>query len=235
VSTVEATIPELLNAYDLSLMNPMVLGGVFLGAMLAFVFCGMTMRAVGRSAGEMVEEVRRQFTKLRKKLMADGMSEEEAQDPDNWPERTDADGEEIPNYAHCVEIATVGAQREMVVPSLLAILVPILAGLFLGVAGVMGLLAGALTTGFSLACMLNNGGGSWDNAKKWIEKGNMGGKGSEAHKASVVGDTVGDPFKDTSGPSLNILIKLTAMVSVAFSGLIVTWSPAVRELIGLGG
>ena len=235
LSSVEATIPELLTAYDLSLLNPQLLGGVFLGAMLAFVFCGLTMRAVGRSAGEMVNEVRRQFDKLRAKLKADGMSEEEASDPDNWPERVDVEDESIPNYAHCVEISTVGAQKEMIVPSLLAILVPIVTGLFLGVAGVMGLLAGALTCGFSLACMLNNGGGAWDNAKKWIEEGNLGGKGSEPHKASVVGDTVGDPFKDTSGPSLNILIKLTAMVSVAFAGLIVTVSPAIQDFLGLGG
>ena len=235
ISVVQATITQLLNAFDLSIMNPQLLGGVFIGAMLAFLFCGMTMRAVGRSAGKMVNEVRRQFDKLRQALMDDGMSEEEANDPDNWPERVEAEGEEIPNYAHCVDIATAGALREMVVPSLLAIVVPVVVGIFLGVTGVMGLLAGALTCGFSLACMLNNSGGSWDNAKKWIEKGNLGGKGSEPHKASVVGDTVGDPFKDTSGPSLNILIKLTAMVSVAFAGLIVTVSPVVQSYLGLGG
>ena len=235
ISVVRATITQLLNAFDLSIMNPQLLGGVFIGAMLAFLFCGMTMRAVGRSAGKMVNEVRRQFDKLRQKLMDEGMSEEEASDPDNWPETVEADGEEIPNYAHCVDIATAGALREMVVPSLLAIVVPVVVGIFLGVTGVMGLLAGALTCGFSLACMLNNSGGSWDNAKKWIEKGNLGGKGSDPHKASVVGDTVGDPFKDTSGPSLNILIKLTAMVSVAFAGLIVTLSPIVQSYLGLGG
>jgi len=235
LSTVKAKIPEILGAFDLSVMNPKLLGGLFLGAMLAFVFCGLTLRAVGRSAGRMVEEVRRQFGKLKQKLMADGVSEQEANDPSNWPERVEFEGEKIPDYAHCVHIATAGAQKEMVVPSLLAIVVPVATGLILGVAGVMGLLAGALTTGLALACMLNNGGCIWDNAKKWIEKGNLGGKGSEPHKASVVGDTVGDPFKDTSGPSLNILIKLTAMVSVAFAGLIVTLSPAIQRFIGLGG
>lgn len=229
-------ITDLVSYFGLDLLNPDLLGGLFLGAMMGFVFCGLTMRAVGRSAGEMVEEARRQFGKLREKLMADGMSEEEAQDPDNWPQRTETeDGESIPNYAHCVEIATVGAQKEMIVPSLLAIIAPVAVGLVLGVAGVLGLLAGALVAGLSLACLLNNGGGAWDNAKKWIEKGNLGGKGSDAHKASVVGDTVGDPFKDTSGPSLNILIKLMAMTSVAFAGLVVAWSPAVRAFLHLGG
>ena len=229
-------IPDLVGYFGLNLLNTDLLGGLFLGAMMAFVFCGLTMRAVGRSAGEMVEEARRQFGKLREKLMADGMSEEEAQDPDNWPPRTEAqDGEVIPNYAHCVEIATTGAQKEMIIPSMLAIIIPILVGLVLGVAGVLGLLAGALVAGLSLACLLNNGGGSWDNAKKWIEKGNKGGKGSDAHKASVVGDTVGDPFKDTSGPALNILIKLMAMTSVAFAGLVVAWSPLVRAFLHLGG
>lgn len=229
-------ITNLVSYFGLDLLNPGLLGGLFLGAMMGFVFCGLTMRAVGRSAGEMVEEARRQFKKLREKLMGDGMSEQEAADPDNWPHRTEMDdGESIPNYAHCVEIATKGAQKEMVVPSLLAIVAPIVVGLVLGVPGVLGLLAGALVSGLSLACLLNNGGGSWDNAKKWIEKGNLGGKGSDAHKASVVGDTVGDPFKDTSGPSLNILIKLMAMTSVSFAGLVVTWSPAVRSFLHLGG
>jgi len=235
ISTVKATIPQLVSAHDLNIMNPTLLGGIFLGAMLTFIFCGMTMKAVGRSAGRMVAEVRRQFQKMRQQLVAQGLSEDEAKNPDNWPESIEAEGERIPNYAHCVEIATVGAQKEMLVPSLMAIVVPVATGLLLGVAGVLGLLAGTLTTGFALACMLNNSGGAWDNAKKWIEKGNLGGKGSEAHKASVVGDTVGDPFKDTSGPSLNILIKLTAMVSVAFAGLTVTLSPAIQRFIGLGG
>ncbi|MDP6107179.1 MAG: sodium-translocating pyrophosphatase, partial [Candidatus Brocadiia bacterium] len=200
-------IEDAIDEYALHILNPMLLGGLFIGAMMAFVFCGLTMRAVGRSAGNMVAETRRQFDKLRLTLVAGGMSEENVGDPDNWPESVvAADGERIPNYADCVEIATAGAQKEMIVPSLLALLVPVAVGLVLGVAGVLGLLAGSLVAGFSLACLLNNGGGTWDNAKKWIEKGNLGGKGSEAHKASVVGDTVGDPFKDTSGPSLNILI-----------------------------
>ncbi len=228
-------LSDVLRKYDLNLFNPMVLGGLFLGAMVAFVFCGMTMRAVGRSAGKMVVEARRQFRKMREKLVRDGMSEAEAADPDNWPERIEVDGEQIPNYAHCVAIATAGAQREMIVPSVLAIAVPVFVGLVLGVPGVLGLLAGGLVTGLSLACMLNNGGGTWDNAKKWIEKGNLGGKGSDAHKAAVVGDTVGDPFKDTSGPSLNILIKLMAMSSVAFAGLVVSVSPAVQSFLHLGG
>ena len=221
--------------YELNILNPKLLGGMFVGAMMAFVFCGMTMRAVGRSAGRMVAETRRQFKKMREKLMADGMTEEQANDPDNWPESVEVEGEKIPNYADCVKIATAGAQREMIVPSLLAIVVPVLLGLLLGPAGVLGLLAGSLVTGLSLACLLNNGGGTWDNAKKWIEKGNLGGKGSAAHKASVVGDTVGDPFKDTSGPSLNILIKLMAMVSVVFVTLVIKLSPAVQHFIGLGG
>ncbi len=228
-------ITEYVEAFRLHLLNPMLLGGLFLGAMMTFLFCGLTMRAVGRTAGKIVEETRRQFRALRSKLVADGMSEEQAADPDNWPARTVAEGEDLPNYASCVALATAGAQKEMIVPSLLAIIVPVLTGLVLGIAGVVGLLAGALVAGLSLACLLNNGGGSWDNAKKWIEKGNLGGKGSDAHKASVVGDTVGDPFKDTSGPSLNILIKLMAMSSVAFAGLVVNFAPRVQELLGLGG
>ena len=170
--------------------------------MMAFVFVGMTMKAVGRAAGAMVDEVRRQFREIK------GIME----------------GTAVPEYAKCVEISTKGAQREMLVPSLIAIAVPVLVGAFMGVAGVVGLLAGGLTSGFTLAVMLNNAGGAWDNAKKYIEKGNLGGKGSEAHKAAVVGDTVGDPFKDTSGPSLNILIKLMTMVSVVMAGLTVTLS-----------
>jgi len=229
------TMGEALDAYNLNILNPSLLGGLFIGAMIAFVFCGMTMRAVGRSAGRMVAETRRQFALIRKKLTGDGMSETDAANPDNWPARVEVDGESIPNYAECVTIATVGAQKEMIVPSLLAIIAPVAVGLVLGVAGVLGLLTGSLAAGLSLACLLNNGGGAWDNAKKWIEKGNLGGKGSPAHKASVVGDTVGDPFKDTSGPSLNILIKLMAMVSVAFCGLVVALSPAVQKLLHLGG
>jgi K(+)-stimulated pyrophosphate-energized sodium pump len=197
-----ATIRDFSEAYNLSLFNPMLLGGVFIGAMMAFVFCAMTMKAVGRAAGSMVDEVRRQFKEF------PGIM----------------DGTQKPDYARCVAISTKGAQREMMVPSLMAIAVPILIGLLFGVAGVVGLLAGGLTAGFTLASMLNNAGGAWDNAKKYIEKGNYGGKGSETHKAGVVGDTVGDPFKDTSGPSLNILIKLMTMVSVVMAGLTVAYS-----------
>ena len=197
-----ATIENFVDYYNLSLFNPMLLGGLFIGSMMAFVFCAMTMKAVGRAAGAMVDEVRRQFKEIA------GIME----------------GKATPEYAKCVAISTKGAQREMMVPSLLAIAVPIVVGLVLGVAGVVGLLAGGLVTGFTLACMLNNAGGAWDNAKKFIEKGNYGGKGSDAHKAGVVGDTVGDPFKDTSGPSLNILIKLMTMVSVVMAGLTVTMS-----------
>jgi len=195
-----ATIHDFVGAYDLSIFNPMLLGGIFIGAMMAFVFCAMTMKAVGRAAGAMVDEVRRQFREI------PGIME----------------GKATPEYAKCVAISTKGAQREMIVPSLMAIVVPVIIGIVLGVAGVVGLLVGGLTTGFTLAVMLNNAGGAWDNAKKFIEKGNYGGKGSEAHKAGVVGDTVGDPFKDTSGPSLNILIKLMTMVSVVMAGLTVT-------------
>ncbi len=194
-----AHIQDFVEAYNLSIFNPMLLGGLFIGAMMAFVFCAMTMKAVGRAAGAMVDEVRRQFRDI------PGIME----------------GTAVPEYAKCVAISTKGAQREMLVPSLIAIIVPIFIGLVLGVAGVTGLLAGGLTAGFTLAVMLNNAGGAWDNAKKYIEKGNYGGKGSEAHKAAVVGDTVGDPFKDTSGPSLNILIKLMTMVSVVMAGLTV--------------
>ena len=198
----DAKIDHFIEYYNLSIFNPMLLGGLFIGAMMAFVFCAMTMKAVGRAAGAMVEEVRRQFKEI------PGIME----------------GKATPEYAKCVAISTKGAQREMIVPSLLAIIVPIVVGIVLGVSGVVGLLAGGLVTGFTLACMLNNSGGAWDNAKKFIEKGNYGGKGSDAHKAGVVGDTVGDPFKDTSGPSLNILIKLMTMVSVVMAGLTVAMS-----------
>jgi len=202
VELTSASIPDFVAAYDLSLFNPMVLGGIFLGSMMAFVFCALTMKAVGRAAGDMVEEVRRQFREI------PGIMERTAK----------------PDYARCVAISTKGAQKEMIFPSLLAIAVPVAVGIVFGVAGVIGLLIGGLTTGFTLACMLNNAGGAWDNAKKYIEKGNLGGKGSAAHKAGVVGDTVGDPFKDTSGPSLNILIKLMTMVAVVMSGLTVAFS-----------
>ncbi len=205
-----AEVGDFVRAYDLTIMNPMVLCGVFLGAMMAFVFSAMTMKAVGRAAGAMVEEVRRQF-KEKPGIM---------------------DNTEKPDYARCVAISTKGAQREMILPSLLAIIVPVAAGLVLGVGGVMGLLVGGLTTGFTLAITMNNAGGAWDNAKKFIEKGNFGGKGSPSHHAGVIGDTVGDPFKDTSGPSLNILIKLMTMVSVVFSGVVVKFSPQIGNWLG---
>jgi len=198
----DATMDHFIAYYNLNVFNPMLLAGLFLGAMMAFVFCAMTMKAVGRAAGAMVDEVRRQFREIPGILEGTG----------------------TPEYAKCVAISTKGAQHEMLVPSILAITVPILVGLLLGVAGVIGLLMGGLVTGFTLAVMLNNAGGAWDNAKKYIEKGNHGGKGSDAHHAGVVGDTVGDPFKDTSGPSLNILIKLMTMVSVVMSGLTVIYS-----------
>ncbi|MFW6289538.1 MAG: sodium-translocating pyrophosphatase [Mariniphaga sp.] len=197
-----ASVKQFSAAYDITLFNPLFLGGLFLGAMMAFVFSAMTMKAVGRAAGAMVDEVRRQFREIKGIL----------------------EGKAIPEYAKCVEISTKGAQREMLLPSLVAIAVPVIVGAAMGVAGVVGLLAGGLTTGFTLAVFMNNAGGAWDNAKKYIEKGNYGGKGSEAHHAGVVGDTVGDPFKDTSGPSLNILIKLMTMVSVVMAGLTVTLS-----------
>ena len=211
VKTAEMT--HFVEAYNLTIMNPKLIGGIFIGSMMAFVFSAMTMKAVGRAAGAMVNEVRRQFREIA------GIME----------------GTGKPDYARCVAISTKGAQREMLLPSLLAIIVPVVTGLLLGVSGVMGLLVGGLTTGFVLAITLNNAGGAWDNAKKYIEKGAHGGKGSDAHKAAVVGDTVGDPCKDTSGPSLNILIKLMTMVSVVFSGVIVKFSPVVSEWLHLGG
>lgn len=197
-----ATFSDFMTYYDVTLMNPLVLAGMFIGAMMAFVFCGLTMNAVGRAASNMVEEVRRQFRTIKGILT----------------------GEAEPDYARCVEISTKGAQKEMVFPSLLAIAVPIIVGLLFGVPGVIGLLCGGLSAGFVLAVFMSNAGGAWDNAKKYIEEGNLGGKGSEVHKATVVGDTVGDPFKDTSGPSLNILIKLMSMVAIVMAGLTVAWS-----------
>jgi len=207
-----AHVMDFVNAYGLNIMNPKLICGLFIGAMAAFVFCAMTMKAVGRTAGAMVNEVRRQFREI------PGIMEGTGQ----------------PDYARCVSISTRGAQKEMILPSLLAITIPVLTGLLLGVAGVMGVLAGGLSCGFVLAITLNNAGGAWDNAKKYIEKGALGGKGSDAHKASVIGDTVGDPFKDTSGPSLNILIKLMTMVSVVFSGVVVKFAPVVSGWLGLG-
>lgn len=194
-----ANILDFMDFFEVSLMNPKVLVGVFIGAMAAFLFCGLTMGAVGRAAQSMVNEVRRQFKEIKGILT----------------------GEATPDYGRCVEISTRGAQHEMVFPSLLAIAIPVVVGMVLGVAGVMGLLVGGLATGFTLAVFMANSGGAWDNAKKLVESGEYGGKGSECHKATVVGDTVGDPFKDTSGPSLNILIKLMSMVSIVAAGLTV--------------
>ncbi len=202
VNNEDATIPDFIRLYDVTIMNPAVLVGMFMGVMLAFVFCAMTMKAVGRAADGMVQEVRRQF----------------AEDPGILA------GTSKPDYASCVLISTKAAQKEMMLPSLLGLTVPIAVGLVLGVGGVMGMLAGGLTSGFAVAIFMANAGGAWDNAKKYIEAGNLGGKGSDAHKAGIVGDTVGDPFKDTSGPSLNILIKLMSMVSVVFAGLIVKFA-----------
>lgn len=199
VDVASATIPQMVEYYQVNLMNLRVLVGVFIGAMMSFLFCGLTMNAVGRAAQKMVTEVRRQFAEIKGILT----------------------GERRPDYARCVEISTLGAQREMIFPSLIAIAVPVLTGLCLGVAGVMGLLAGGLGSGFVLAVFLANSGGAWDNAKKYVEEGHLGGKNSDCHKATVVGDTVGDPFKDTSGPSLNILIKLMSMVSIVMAGLTV--------------
>jgi len=179
-----------------------------MGSMVTFVFAAFTMKAVGRVAGDMVAEVRRQFREI------PGIME----------------GTAVPEYAKCVKISTIGAQREMVAPAILGILTPIVVGLILGVGGVMGLLAGGLSTGLVLAIMMNNAGGAWDNAKKYIESGQHGGKGSDFHKAAVVGDTVGDPFKDTAGPSINILIKLMSMVSIVFAGLIVAYSPMIEAV-----
>ena len=213
-----ATVLDFVHAYDLTIMNPKLICGLFIGAMMAFVFCALTMKAPGRAAGAMVNEVRRQFREIA------GIME----------------GKAKPDYARCVSISTAGAQKEMLVPSLLAIVVPVVTGLLLGVPGVMGLLAGGLTAGFVLAITLNNAGGAWDNAKKYIEKGAHGGKKLQdgtknpVHGAAVIGDTVGDPFKDTSGPSLNILIKLMSMVSVVFTGVVVKFAPIIAAKLGLG-
>jgi len=203
--------------YDVHIMNPMLICGLFIGAMMSFIFCAMTMKSVGRAAGVMVEEVRRQFKEIAGIM----------------------DGKAKPDYAKCVEISTRSAQKEMIVPAILALIVPIITGVILGVPGVMGLLVGGLVTGFTLACMLNNAGGAWDNAKKHIEKGNLGGKklsdGSTnpIHSAAVIGDTVGDPFKDTSGPSLNILIKLMSMVSVVFAPVVIKLSPIIQSFLNI--
>jgi K(+)-stimulated pyrophosphate-energized sodium pump len=271
----KASLPQFMSFYDVTLMNPKVLCGLFSGVLLAFLFCALTMEAVGRAANEMMIECRRQFEKIRQSLRNEGKDEQFVQDPDNWPKRVEVEGHRYPDYANCVAISTAGAQREMILPALLAIIIPVVVGLIFGVAGVMGLLAGGLTSGFAVAIFMANAGGAWDNAKKLIETygkitaqqviddaavrerlpasirnelvnraqlavntGNPNaiiyGKGSEDHKASVVGDTVGDPFKDTSGPSLNILIKLMSMVSVVFAGLIVRYAPMIGAWLGLG-
>ena len=206
-----ASIEDFMQYYNVTLMNPKVLVGIILGSMTTFVFCALTLSAVGRAAVEMVEEVRRQFAEIA------GIME----------------GTTKPDYAACVEISTRSAQREMMLPALLAITIPLATGLILGVGGAMGLLIGSLSTGFLLAIFMANAGGAWDNAKKYIERGAYGGKGSEAHKAAICGDTVGDPFKDTSGPSLNILLKLMAIVSVVFAGVVVNYSPKVAALLHL--
>lgn len=202
INTAHATLADMMTYFDVNLMNPKVLAGVFIGSMTAFLFCGLTMNAVGRAAQKMVNEVRRQFREIK------GIME----------------GKTEPDYAKCVEISTRGAQREMLFPSLLAIIIPVIMGLVFGVAGVMGLLVGGLGSGFVLAVFMANSGGAWDNAKKYVEEGNLGGKGSDCHKATVIGDTVGDPFKDTSGPSLNILIKLMSMVAIVMAGVTCTFS-----------
>jgi K(+)-stimulated pyrophosphate-energized sodium pump len=201
IETADASIAEFIDAFRVNLMNPKVLVGIFLGSMMAFVFSGITMSSVGRAAQKMINEVRRQFEEKPGILK----------------------GTEKPDYAECVAISTKAAQIEMILPSILAIAMPILSGIFIGVAGVMGVLVGALGTGFILAIFMANAGGAWDNAKKYVEEGHFGGKGSDVHSANVVGDTVGDPFKDTSGPSLNILIKLMSMVAVVTAGVSVAY------------
>ncbi len=207
----KASLLQFMKFYNVTLINPKVLCGMFAGVLLVFLFCAMTMEAVGRAAYEMVKEVRRQFREI------PGIME----------------GKAKPDYARCVAISTRGAQKEMIAPSLLALIVPVVVGLIFGVSGVLGLLAGGLACGFGVAIFMANAGGAWDNAKKYIELGNLGGKGSDNHKAAVVGDTVGDPFKDTSGPSLNILIKLMSMVSVVFAGLVVKYAPIVASWLNI--
>jgi H(+)-translocating pyrophosphatase len=274
VSTGRATIADVLAYYDITLTNPRVISGLFIGVMITFLFCALTMNAVGRAAFLMMNECRRQFAAVRAALRAGGMSEDKIADPGNWPQKVSADGGEYPDYAACVSIATAGAQREMITPSVLAVVVPLVVGMVLNVPGILGMLAGGLAGGFALAVFMANAGGAWDNAKKLIEShGKISadrlvtervvaekipaeireqllaraeelrrrgrgsalvyGKGSDDHKAAVVGDTVGDPFKDTSGPSLNILIKLLSSVSVVFAGLFVKYGPVIGRWIGL--
>ncbi|MBN1492276.1 MAG: sodium-translocating pyrophosphatase [Phycisphaerae bacterium] len=275
VPTKRASLEQYMAFYNVTLMNPRVLCGLFAGVLLAFLFCSLTMKAVGRAANAMMIESRRQFEKVRQFLRNEGKDEAFVQNPDNWPKKVVVDGKQYPDYATCVAISTAGAQKEMIVPALLAIVIPVVVGLLFGVPGVMGLLAGGLTSGFAMAIFMANAGGAWDNAKKLIETFGkitakdiiedrsvqqklpasirdeliaraeqavkagrtdaiIYGKGSEDHKAAVVGDTVGDPFKDTSGPSLNILIKLMSMVSVVFAGLIVKYAPEISAMLGLG-
>lgn len=276
LSSRNGTLNDVLGFYDVTLANPRLLGGMFIGTLLAFLFCALTMNAVGRAAYAMMGECRRQFGKMRQAMRATGMSEADVANPENWPrEGVEFEGKHYPDYANCVAISTAGAQKEMVIPAILAIVVPIVVGLTLSVPGIMGLLAGGLVSGFALAVFMANAGGAWDNAKKLLESygkttaqemvngtGNSAkvpaavrdsilaraqeavntghgdliiyGKGSEDHKATVVGDTVGDPFKDTSGPALNILIKLISIVAVVFAGLIVKYGPQIGEMIGLG-
>ena len=275
VTTANATISDVLSFYDVTLLNPKVLGGLFIGVMLAFLFCALTMNAVGRAANEMMKEARRQFGKMREAFRKQGLSEEQIANPEQWPKIVEFEGTTYPDYAECVSISTAAAQREMVRPAILAIVIPIAVGLVLNVPGVVGMLAGGLTAGFAVAIFMANAGGAWDNAKKLIEsygritandfindsakrqvvpheirdaidaraqelqaagEGDtyVYGKGSEDHKATVVGDTVGDPFKDTSGPSLNILIKLISIVSVVFAGLVVKFGPIFGSMLGLG-
>jgi K(+)-stimulated pyrophosphate-energized sodium pump len=204
----KASISDFIAFYQIHVLNPKFLLGIFVGAMVTFLFSSLTIKAVGRAAGKMVAEVRRQFKEI------PGILE----------------GTSKPEYAKCVTIATQGAQHEMVLPAMVGILTPVAVGLILGVAGVLGVLVGALSSGFVLAVMMNNAGGAWDNAKKYVESGLFGGKGSSSHKATVVGDTVGDPFKDTAGPCMNILVKLMSMVSIVFAGLIVSYSLHVEKI-----
>lgn len=270
------SLSDILAFYDVTLANPRLLAGMFIGVLLSFLFCALTMNAVGRAAYAMMGECRRQFGKMRAAMRATGMSEADVANPENWPrEGVEFEGKHYPDYANCVAISTAGAQKEMVVPSVLAIVVPIAVGLVLSVPGIMGLLAGGLVSGFAVAVFMANAGGAWDNAKKLLESygkttasemiagtGNSAkvppavrdailarakefvatgkpdtivyGKGSDDHKATVVGDTVGDPFKDTSGPALNILIKLISIVAVVFAGLIVKYGPIIGEALRLG-
>ncbi len=274
ISTRNGNLQDVLAFYDVSIANPSLLGGLFIGVLLTFLFCALTMNAVGRAAYQMMRECRRQFGKMREAFRAQGLAEAQIADPMQWPKRVEFEGTHYPDYARCVSISTAGAQREMIFPATLAIFVPIGVGIVLSVPGVMGLLAGGLTSGFAVAVFMANAGGAWDNAKKLIESfGRLTaesvvndpgarakipegvreaivaraeemvrtgagakyvyGKGSDDHKATVVGDTVGDPFKDTSGPSLNILIKLISIVSVVFAGLIVAYGPIISGLLGL--